>query len=150
MPAIKMSSFSNQIGRGDDSNVPWVPAETDTTPRAIDWRARRAMRIAVDVRETLGHPTTVLLDGSVNRATGLWGILEPLKAMADDWNAQKKARSEVKGFFATRGEKVFDRLLIMLVVAFVGYCTRQSWVPGATVPGAAPATPAAAVPAEKH
>jgi len=137
MSYAKVSSFSQQISRSDESNIPWVPDESDSSPRAIDWRARRAMRIAVDVRDTLGHPTTINMDGSTNRATGIWGLLEPLRAMAEDWNEQKKIRSGIAGFLATRGEKVFDRLLMLLVMAVFGYMTRHSWLPGA-VPSEAP------------
>jgi hypothetical protein len=129
VPHVKLSSFSQQIGRNDESNIPWVPEENDSSPRAVDWRARRAMRIAVDVRETIGHPTTTDAAGKLDPATGLWGLLEPLRAMADDWNEQKKARSSTVGFFAKRGVMIFDRVLVVLALTLLGYLTRHSWLP---------------------
>ena len=105
------------------------------------------MRIALETRASIGRPTTKNSDGTTTPATGIWAILEPLKEMADDWNDQKQKRSGVLGFFAVRGEKILDRVLLMAVLALVGYLSRHYWA--APPPTASPPTlspPAAAQP----
>ncbi len=146
--AIKVSSFSRHIV--SESNVPWVPDEEDTSVRAVDWRARRALRIALDIRETLGHPTLHNTDSTITHATGIWGLLEPLKTMADDWNEQKKTRSGLISFFAIRGERTLDRLIWLAIIAFLGYVSRHSWLPTEVVgPATVPAVVAPAVSEKK-
>jgi len=132
--SVKMSSASRQISRSDASNVPWAPDEDDTSVRAIDWRSRRGMRIAVETRDSLGHPTTRNLNGTIDPATGIWSLLEPMKEMADDWSAQKKMRSGIAGFLAMRGERILDRVLLMVLVAAVGYLSRHYWLPTQPLP----------------
>lgn len=134
----KVSTYSQSIH--SDSNIPYVPAESDNSLRAVDWRARRGSRIATDIRETFGHPTIKLSDGSVKKATGLWGLLEQMdeqirtmtariKMLEDVRATQVQSRADLSGFIKTRAERALDKLLMLLVVLAFGYFTRRSWMP---------------------
>lgn len=172
----KLSAFSSQ--QITQSNVPWVPKETDSSALAADWRARRALRIALDGRETMGRPTMQGVDGSVRKASGVWFTIErhaqadaqlasqiklaedrltaqlkafgvELKELTDEHAAAKKSREDLTGFVKTRAERVFDKVLWLILAAGFGYFTRHIWLPAEHLPAAAP--PGAVAPSpEKH
>ena len=58
----------------------WRPAETDDTPRAVAWRARRGLTVAREVRAEAEELRTAIKDLSAN-VGGLTGAVDGVKKL---------------------------------------------------------------------